>query len=84
MFSESRRYDVKGKSYFDTPNKYYSEDLGLRNARIGFRQQEMTHIMENIIYNELINRQFSVDVGSIYARTTNWNGNSVRMDKELI
>lgn len=49
LFSESKRYDVKGKSYFDTPNKYYSEHLGLRNARIGFRQQEMPHIME-ILY----------------------------------
>lgn len=83
MFSESKRYDVKGKSYFDSPNKYYSEDLGLRNARIGFRQQEMTHIMENIIYNELINRQFSVDVGVVYARTVNENGNSVRSPREI-
>lgn len=83
MFSESKRYDVKGKSFFDSPNKYYSEDLGLRNARIGFRQQEMTHIMENIIYNELINRQFSVDVGVVYARTVNQKGNSVRTPKEI-
>lgn len=83
LFSESRRYDVKGKSYFDSPNKYYSEDLGLRNARIGFRQQEMTHIMENIIYNELINRRFSVDVGVVYARTVNENGNSVRTPREI-
>ncbi|WP_336246021.1 ATP-binding protein [Hominibacterium faecale] len=83
LFSESKRYDVKGKSYFDSPNKYYSEDLGLRNARIDFRQQEMTHIMENILYNELINRQFSVDVGVVYARTTNQNGNSVRTPREI-
>lgn len=55
------RYDVKGKSYFDSPNKYYCEDIGLGNARIGSRRQEMTHIMENIIYNELNIRQFSVD-----------------------
>lgn len=81
LFSESKRYDVKGKSYFDSPNKYYSEDLGLRNARIGFRQQEMTQIMENIIYNELINRQFTVDV--VYARTVNQNGNSVRTPREV-
>lgn len=81
---ESRQeYDVKGKSYFDSPNKYYSEDIGLRNARIGFRQQEMTHIMETIIYNELINRQFSVDVGVVYARTMNENGNSVRAPREI-
>lgn len=83
LFSESKRYDIKGKSYFDTPNKYYCEDLGLRNAQIGFRQQEMTHIMENIIYNELVNRQFSVDVGVVYARTVNENGNSVRTPREI-
>ena len=67
LFHECKRYDVKGKSYFDYPNKYYCEDIGLRNARIGFRQQEMTHIMENIIYNELIVRGFSVDVGVVYS-----------------
>lgn len=83
MFSESKRYDVKGKSYFDSPNKYYCEDIGLRNALIGFRQQEMTHIMENIIYNELLNRQFSVDVGVVYARTVNYNGNSVCTPREI-
>ena len=83
LFSESKRYDVRGKSYFDSPNKYYSEDLGLRNARIGFRQQEMTHIMENFIYNELVIRQFSVDVGVVYARTVNGNGNSVRTPREI-
>ena len=83
LFSESKRYDTKGKSYFDSPNKYYCEDLGLRNARIGFRQQEMTHIMENIIYNELVNRQFLVDVGVVYARTVNQTGNSVRTPREI-
>ncbi len=83
LVSESKRYDVKGKSYFDSPNKYYSEDIGLRNARIGFRQQEMTHIMENIIYNELMIRQFSVDVGVVYVRTMNQNGNSVRTPREI-
>lgn len=83
LFSESKRYDVKGKAYFDSPNKYYCEDIGLRNARIGFRQQEITHIMENIIYNELIIRQFSVDVGIVYSRTVNKNGNSVRTAREI-
>ena len=83
LFSESKRFDVKGKSYFDSPNKYYSEDIGLRNARIGFRQQEMTHIMENIIYNELNIRQFLVDVGVVYSRTVNDNGNSVRIPREI-
>lgn len=67
LFHECKRYDVKGKSYFDYPNKYYCEDVGLRNARIGFRQQEMNHIMENIIYNELIIRGYSVDVGVVYS-----------------
>ena len=83
LFTERKRYDVRGKSYFDSPNKYYSEDIGLRNARKGFRQQEMTLIMENIIYNELIIRQFSVDVGVVYARTVNQNGNSVRTPREI-
>lgn len=83
LFSESKRYDVKGKSYFDSPNKYYSEDIGLRNARMGFRQQEMTHIMENIIYNELRIRQFSVDMGVVYARAVNDNGSSVRIPREI-
>jgi len=83
LFSESKRYDVKGKAYFDSPNKYYSEDIGLRNARIGFRQQEMTHIMENILYNELMVRQFSVDVGVVYAREKNEKGNSVRTAREI-
>ena len=83
LFSESKRFDVKGKSYFDSPNKYYSEDIGLRNARISFHQQEMTHIMENIIYNELNIRQFLVDVGVVYSRTVNDNGNSVRIPREI-
>lgn len=83
LFLESKQYDIKGKSYFDSPNKYYCEDIGLRNARIGFRQQEMTHIMENIIYNELNIRQFSVDVGVVYARIVNENGNSIRSPREI-
>lgn len=65
MFSESKRYDVKGKKYFEYPLKYYCTDVGLRNARLNFRQQEETHIMENIIYNELIIRGYSVDVGVV-------------------
>ena len=83
LFAESKRYDVKGKAYFDTPSKYYCEDIGLRNARIGFRQQEMTHIMENILYNELVLRGFSVDVGVVYSRELNQNGNSVRVPREI-
>ena len=83
LFSESKRYDVKGKSYFDYPNKYYCEDVGLRNARIGFRQQEPTHIMENILYNELIVRGFSVDVGVVFTTKRNENGNATRVAKEI-
>ena len=83
LFSESKRYDVKGKSYFDSPNKFYSEDIVLRNARIGYRQQEMTHIMENIKYNELNIRQFLVDGGVVYQRAVNDNGNSVRIPIEI-
>lgn len=65
LFSQARRFDVKGKKYFSFPSKYYCTDMGLRNARINFRQQEETHIMENVIYNELINRGYSVDVGVV-------------------
>ena len=67
LFSEAKRYDVRGKKYFEYPYKYYCEDVGLRNARLGFRQMEMTHIMENIVYNELIVRGFAVDVGVVHA-----------------
>lgn len=83
LFSESKRYDVKGKSYFDYPNKYYCEDVGLRNARLGFRQQEMTHIMENIIHNELIVRGFSVDVGVVYSNEKNAQGTYVKTAREI-
>lgn len=83
LFSECKRWDVKGKSYFDYPNKYYCEDIGLRNARIGFRQQEMTHIMENIIYNELIIRGCSVDVGIVYGSGTDAKGRTVQVPREI-
>jgi len=65
LFSESLRYDIKGKKYFEYPSKYYCADVGLRNVRLGLRQQEETHIMENCIYNELIIRGYRVDVGVI-------------------
>jgi predicted AAA+ superfamily ATPase len=70
LFEKSKRYDVRGKKYFDTPSKFYVADVGLRNARLNFRQQEDTHIMENIIYNELRSRGFSVDVGVVETRST--------------
>lgn len=83
LFSECKRWDVKGKSYFDYPNKYYCEDIGLRNARIGFRQQEMTHIMENIIYNELVSRGFAVDVGVVYGNGKDSKGRTVSVAREI-
>ena len=83
LFTECKRWDVKRKNYFDYPNKYYCEDLGLRNARIGFRQQEMTHIMENIIYNDLIIRGCSVDIGIVYGTEKDKKGNSVQVAREI-
>lgn len=71
LFSNAKRYDVKGKKYFEYPSKYYCTDIGLRNARLNFRQQEETHIMENIIYNELLCRGYSVDVGVVEIAETN-------------
>lgn len=69
LISMAKRYDVKGKSYFKYPNKYYYTDIGLRNARLNYRQYDPGHIMENIIYNELIRRGYSVDVGVVTDRT---------------
>lgn len=83
LFEECRRYDVKGKDYFDYPNKYYCEDVGLRNARIGFRQQEMTHIMENIIFNELRIRGCEVDIGIVYGSEKNKAGQTVQVSREI-
>lgn len=83
LFSECKRWDVKGKSYFDYPNKYYCEDIGLRNARIGFRQQEMTHIMENIIFNELMVRECAVDIGIVYSGEKNAKGTVSQVALEI-
>lgn len=69
LISMARRYDIKGKSYFRYPNKYYYTDVGLRNARLNYRQYDPGHIMENIIYNELLRRGYSVDVGVVTDRT---------------
>ena len=68
LINKAERYDVKGKKYISTPFKYYFSDIGLRNARINFRQQEETHIIENILYNELIYRGYNVDVGVVDIR----------------
>jgi len=74
LFKCSKRYDVKGKRYFEYPSKYYCADLGLRNARLNFRQQEESHIMENIIYNELVSRGYQVDVGVVKLNETDATG----------
>lgn len=73
IINEAKRYDVKGKHYFDYPNKYYFADIGLRNARLNFRQVDYGYVMENIIYNELISRGYSVDVGVVTDRRDNAN-----------
>lgn len=70
VIEEARRFDVKGRKYIGSPKKYYFEDMGLRNARLGFRQIEQTHIMENIVYNELRTRGYNVDVGVVDRRGT--------------
>ena len=73
LIDEARRYDIKGKTYFKYPNKYYYTDLGLRNARLNYRQFDPGHIMENVVYNELIRRGYSVDVGVVADRSGNCN-----------
>lgn len=73
LISTAKRYDIKGKTYFNYPNKYYYTDIGLRNARLNYRQYDPGHIMENIIYNELLRRGYSVDVGVVYDRSTGSN-----------
>ena len=83
LFTECKRWDVKGKNYFDYPNKYYCDDIGLRNARIGFRQQEMTHIMENILYNELRVREFDIDVGVVEVTVRDDEGKNKRVQYEV-
>ena len=82
LISQSKRYDIKGKKYINTPSKYYFTDIGLRNARLNFRQNEETHIMENVIYNELKIMGFNVDVGVVeYSKAV--DGKSVRVQAEV-
>ncbi|MCQ2554867.1 MAG: ATP-binding protein [Clostridia bacterium] len=83
LISEAHRYDVKGRKYIGTPLKYYFEDTGLRNARLGFRQIEETHIMENIIYNELRVRGYRVDVGVVEKRAKNEDGKVAQKQYEV-
>lgn len=83
LIDSAIRYDVKGKKYIDTPVKYYFTDMGLRNARLNFRQIDETHSMENIIFNELKMRGFNVDVGVIVQYETNGKGNGTRKQLEI-
>lgn len=83
IMEKALRYDIKGKKYIGTLSKYYFTDLGIRNAILGFRQQEENHIMENVIYNELVSRGYKVDVGHVLVRTTDKNGNTVRKSLEV-
>lgn len=83
IISKAQRYNVKDRKYIGTPLKYYFEDIGLRNARLGFRQVEETHLMENIIYNELRYRGYSVDVGVVEKREMSENGKQIRKALEI-
>lgn len=83
MLTRVKRYNVKGRKYIGTPYKIYFEDIGLRNARLNFRQIEGTHIMENIIYNELRYRGYQVDVGIVETREKNAEGKEVRVQREI-
>ena len=83
LIEKAVRYDVKGRKYIGTPAKYYFTDLGLRNARLGFRQLEETHIMENVLYNDLIRRGMNVDVGVVEYNTKDANGKKIRKQLEV-
>jgi len=83
LIEKAVRYDVKGRKYIGTPAKYYYTDLGLRNARLGFRQLEETHIMENILYNDLIRRGMNVDVGVVEYNTKDADGKKIRKQLEV-
>ena len=83
IISEALRYDVKGRKYIGTETKYYFEDMGLRNAVLNFRQVEFNHIMENVIYNELRMRGYSVDVGAVHTFAKDRNGKTVRKNLEV-
>lgn len=83
IINEANRYDVKGRKYIGTPLKYYYEDIGLRNARLGFRQVEETHLMENVVYNELLSRGYAVDVGVVETRKRNSEGKQEKRKLEI-
>ena len=83
LITKVQRYDIKGKKYINSPYKYYFEDLGLRNARLNFRQIDKGHIMENIIYNELLRRGYNVDVGLVEVNHTNELGCHLKPQYEV-
>ena len=83
LLESCNRYDVKGRKYIGTPLKYYFSDLGIRNALLGFRQQEKTHLMENAVYNELCARGYSVDIGNVEVNTVDEKGTKVRRMLEV-
>src|SRR5574344_674798 len=83
IISEALRYDVKGHKYIGTETKYYFEDMGIRNAVVGFRQNEPTHAMENVIYNELRSKGFTVDVGLVEVLKTDDKGERKRSKLEI-
>ena len=83
LIDQVRRYDIKGKKYINTPSKYYFTDVGLRNARLNFRQEEETHILENIVYNELKIRGFNIDVGMVDYYASGNAGKSVLKQAEV-
>ena len=85
LFQVAKRYDVKGKKYFEYPSKYYCTDIGLRNAKLNFRQQEETHIMENIMYNELLCRGYFVDVGVVeFVNTKNGKKSKTQVEIDFV
>ena len=83
MISKARRYDIKGRKYIGSPFKYYYTDIGLRNARLNFRQTEENHIMENIVYNELVMRGYSVDVGTVEYNYSDSDGKNKKTKLEI-
>ena len=84
MYS-AKRYNIKGAKYFTTPLKYYFADIGLRNARLNFRQVEETHIMENIIYNDLVRRGYNVDVGVVeYTQTKENKNRKIQLEVDYV
>lgn len=83
LFKEAKRYDIRGKQYFNSNSKFYCVDVGLRNVRLNMRQNEETHIMENIVFNDLVQRGYSVDVGALESFSKGANGKTVRSTREI-